>query len=74
MGSQGWKLMKPNRQDDFARIRERLKPFYKRHEIDLWLRTPHPLLGGRPACEVIEEGNAAMVERAIACLEDSAYL
>lgn len=61
-------------QDDFQRIRERLAVYYKRHEINLWLRSPHPLLNGRRACDLINTGNFAEVERVIDMLDSGAYL
>lgn len=63
-----------NYQEDFARIRKRLAEFYKPHEVNQWLRTPHPLLNGQPACDVIIAGRAAEVERAIDAFEAGVYL
>jgi uncharacterized protein (DUF2384 family) len=57
-----------------ARFRERLRHFYEPDEIDLWMVTPHPLLDGRTAGELIDEGQADEVERVIAQLEGGVYL
>jgi hypothetical protein len=61
-------------QDDFQRIRERLSAYYRRHEIDFWLRSPHSQLDGQRACDLILAGRAAEVEAIIDRLDASAYL
>jgi uncharacterized protein (DUF2384 family) len=61
-------------QDDFQRIRTRLAEYYKRHEIDIWLRSPQKLLGGKRACDLINAGQAAEVERLLDQLDSGAYL
>lgn len=60
-------------QTDFQRIRQRLSTYYKRHEIDIWLRSPHPMLGGQRACDLLNAGNAAEVERVIDALDSGAF-
>jgi uncharacterized protein (DUF2384 family) len=65
--------MSENIQDDFQRVRGRLATYYKRHEIDVWLRSPHPMLGGRKACDLLNAGNAAEVERVIDMLDSGAF-
>lgn len=61
-------------QDDMQRIRSRLREYYKRHEIDVWLRSPHPQLNGERACDLINGGRAAEVDQILDRLDDSIYI
>jgi uncharacterized protein (DUF2384 family) len=63
-----------NIQEDFRKIRERLSVYYKRHEIDLWLRSPHAMLGGRRACDLLNAGQVSEVDRVIDQLDAGVYL
>jgi uncharacterized protein (DUF2384 family) len=60
-------------QSDFQRIRGRLSAYYKRHEIDFWLRSPHPQLEGQRACDLILAGRAPEVDAILDRLDAGAY-
>lgn len=66
--------MAENVQDDFQRIRGRLAEYYRRHEIDIWLRSPQKLLNGQRACDLINAGKVAEVERLLDQLDSGAFL
>jgi uncharacterized protein (DUF2384 family) len=63
-----------NTQETMARVRQRLAAYYRRHEIDIWLRSPQKLLGGRRACDLINAGDGIEVERLLDQLDSGAYL
>lgn len=56
-------------QEAMHRIRERLRPFYKRHEIDVWLRSPQPHLDHHRPCDLINDGEGALVEQLLDRME-----
>ena len=66
--------MSADTQEAMLRVRKRLEAYYRNHEIDMWLRSPQPLLKGRRPCDLILAGNAAEVERIIDQLDSGAYL
>jgi hypothetical protein len=55
-------------------LRERLRVFYDPFIVDMWLVAPQPLLGGRSARQLIDEGKIDEVERIVAQLEDGVFL
>jgi uncharacterized protein (DUF2384 family) len=61
-------------QDDFERIRRKMLEYLKRHEIDIWLRTPHPLLDGRRPCDMINHGDASEVYALVDQLDSGAFI
>lgn len=65
--------MSERTQEQMVAIRKRLSAFYKRYEIDVWLRSPHPLLDHHRPCDLIDDGEGALVEQVIAQLEDGAF-
>ena len=66
--------MEDDIQGDFQRIRGRLSEYYRRHEIDFWLRSPQKLLNGKRACDLINAGQAHEVDRLLDQLDSGAYL
>lgn len=57
-------------QTEMMRIRERLREFYSTAELTLWLRSPQDALGGCVAVELVNEGRAVEVHRAIDMIAD----
>lgn len=56
-------------------IREKLKVFYASEEdIKKWLTSPHELLGGKTAQELIDDGKGHKVLDVIKMMEDCVYL
>jgi len=53
---------------------ERLADFYTPDETRLWLHTPHPLLNGERAIDLIYNGRTEEVLAAIERLEAGAYV
>ncbi len=61
-------------QEAFVRIKRRLSWYYTRAEAELWLRSPQSLLNGARACDLINSGRAAEVERVLDQLDARVYL
>lgn len=57
-----------------AGLRGRLSHFYDPFDIDLWLDRPHPLLAGKSARQLIDDGRIDEVDRILAQLEDGAFI
>lgn len=55
-------------------VAERLSDFYTPEETRLWLHTGHPLLNGKRAIDLINEGRTPEVLEAIEQLDSGAYL
>jgi uncharacterized protein (DUF2384 family) len=66
--------MSARTQEQMIAIRKRLAVFYKRHEIDVWLRSAHPQLNHQRPCDLINDGEGALVEQVLQRLESGAYL
>ena len=56
------------------RIRARLAEYYTPAEAEAWLRSPHPLLNGAVARDLIAVGDAAAVDRVLNQLDAGVYL
>lgn len=61
-------------QDEMQRIRKRLGDFYSPPEILLWLRSPHPQLGGRKAVDAVMAGEANKVHAILDRLNSDGYV
>ena len=55
-------------------VAERLSDFYTPDEARLWLHTVHPLLNGKRAIDLINEGRTSQVLEVIEQLDSGAYL
>ena len=52
---------------------DRLSDFYTPDETRLWLHTPHPLLGGERAIDLINSGRTEAVLASIESLDTGSY-
>jgi uncharacterized protein (DUF2384 family) len=52
---------------------DRLNDFYTPDETRLWLHTPHPMLGGKRAIDLINAGDTQEVLAVIENLDSGAY-
>ena len=52
---------------------DRLNDFYTPDETRLWLHTPHPMLGGKRAIDLINAGHTQEVLAVIENLDSGAY-
>ena len=52
---------------------DRLSDFYTSEETRLWLHTPHPMLGGERAIDLINRGRTEEVLGVIEALDTGAY-
>jgi len=59
---------------ELNRIRERLGDYYTDQEVEIWLESPQPLLGGEVAADVIMRGDHALVDDILDRLDAGAYL
>ena len=62
--------MRPDRRP----IRQRLAEYYTEAEIDLWIRRPHPQLGGRPPARAVDAGEAEAVHAIIDRMDEGGFL
>ena len=54
-------------------VADRLSDFYTPEEIRLWLHTPHPMLEGKRAIELIHAGETVEVLAVIEALDQGVY-
>ena len=59
---------------DHGRVVDRLKEFYTPAEIELWLLTNHPMLGGECAIDLIRDRRAEEVLLVIDGVDSGAYV
>jgi hypothetical protein len=59
--------------DSSALVRAKLAAVFTEDEIEVWLRSPQPLLDGRVPLEMIADGELVRVLALISQLEDGTF-
>jgi uncharacterized protein (DUF2384 family) len=60
-------------EDVLAQVRRELADLYTPEDIEIWLTRPNPMLSGRNAIELIDDGEGELVLTAVEHLTTGAF-